>query len=352
MPKGSQLPPENQIAMDDEVIAIKDYGTHKATVRTPKSSFLEGLQGPPGEDGAQGPEGPQGPAGSDATVPSELLGAGDGWCIDLFEDYDEGPIAALDKGFGWGANGVVVNGTIVSQALADGNSEKRLVLSNGYLGRKMRFAHDWNRLQLAVLWRFTGSSNFTANGNLGVCSGNANMFNSAACENYFGMYWDPSVPTTWAHNAGTLRAHYSQATGTRHVTKRLTTITDRGSGSGSDGRRYVSAADGRSVWFMDITRTLVASPASSATYTVTVRSSNTTLVESSLSKQTLLAILLDSAGGTTGTGQTANTVTNSNLNSQAYSFDESTGLLDTFNLGWGVAGPDMHVCGIAARKIY
>lgn len=229
----------------------------------------------------------------------------DGWAIDFFEDYTAGAISSLTGGTGWGGNGVVSGGTIQSVGITNSRTEKRLELTSGYLGRKMAWGSDWHRLQIALLVSFSGTSNFTSDLAIGVCNGTTNMYNSTTCANWVGMLNDPAGPATWTYNAGTNYGRYTQAVGTRFDSRRVNTTTDHGSGSGSQGNAFAASSQSKSLIFIEISRPVAATTATSVTYSFACRSTNTTQIEFPATRRQLIEMFSDgsaSIGGELGDG--------------------------------------------------
>src|SRR5262245_37405688 len=74
-----------------------------------------------------------------ASTPAEIGSSGEpGYALYYFDDYAVGALTQLNLGYGWGSNvGVVSGASIATKTMADGRQHKRLVLNNGYIGRKM-----------------------------------------------------------------------------------------------------------------------------------------------------------------------------------------------------------------------
>lgn len=313
------------------------------------------IAGDVGATGATGATGAAGAAGTDA------FQVDDGWCLEFFDGdfgYAAGSISAPDGGVGWGATGQITGGTIVSRTVANSKTENRLELNNGEYIRQFHFGSEWHRIQIAILWRFTGSGNFNASGAIGICNTtNFRGFNSTNCDNYLGIWYDGSAsPTLWTDTAETALNSYLQSVSTRWATRRVNTTTDRGSGAGSDGRRHSRTEAYRSILLLEIARPVAATTATAVTYSVAMRTTNIDRINFSLSKHVVLD-MFNEASNTVGsqtdwstiTGTTtapAGTVTNS------WSFDESTGVFDGININWDDTTHLMEIAAIGVRKVY
>lgn len=320
-----------------------------------------GLDGAPGIDGAPGPAGATGATG--ATGPAgangvDAFSTNDGWCLEFFDDYSAGALATPNKGVGWGANGQITGGTIVSRTIANSKTENRLELNNGEYIRQFYFGSEWHRIQIAILWRFTGSGNFTASGAIGLCnSTNFRGFNSANCDNFAGVFYDPASPTTWTDTAETALNSYVQSVSTRWATRRVNTTTDRGSGSGSDGRRHSRTEAYRTLLLLEFARPVAATTATSVTYSTAMRSTNIDRINFSASKHEILDLLNAEATATLG-GQTdwasltGSTNAPAATNTNSWSFDESTGVFDALNINWDDTTHLMEIAAIGVRKVY
>jgi len=319
----------------------------------------QGLPGEPGATGATCPTGAAGATGATGATGAQGADSSDEWVhpdglsVDLFEEYSAGVITGPNGGFGWDTAGVVSGGTIVQRNIANGRTEKRLSLTAGEFARKLYVGGDWHRLRIAVLLRVNGASTFTGNGFIGLCSGTANPFGGTT-DNAVGIYFDPVNVNSWAFTNGTTADFFAQSVGTRFVTKRGASVTDQGGGAGSDGRRFASDEDHRSLFLLEYRRPVFATAATSVSYEVSMRSTNAAQAEFSLSKRALFDAILDSANNSTiCQSDTMVTLTGSGSTTVAntFSFDESTGAFDTLNLRWDGAHP-LEICGLAVHKIY
>lgn len=319
-----------------------------------------GLPGPGGPTGATGPVGPAGANGTNGTNGANGTNGidatnPDGISWEFFDDYSAGAIATFDQGFGWSANGNGSGTSIVTRSIANGKTEQRLLLDTGEYARTMHFGGEWHRLRIVLLVRANGAATFTSDGKIGICSGSAlaNTVGSAACNNFAGIHFNVAAPNTWTFTPGTKTNFFVQATGTNFITKRAAVVTGQGGGAGSDGRRFGSDEALRTVIVLEISRPVFATPATSVSYAWSMRTTSNVNAEFSLSKQALMNLLMsDTTSGMGGsveatqvTGADAGTVTNS------YSFDESTGVLDTLNIQWS-ATTDLELVAIGVRKTF
>lgn len=344
-PPGSEVPYITKKIAPDKLGAIGPAGPQGLP-------GTDGATGPTGPTGAQGGVGPTGPTGAQGANSSDEWVHPDGLSLDLFDEYDPGAIVAPYGGFGWDSNGVVSGGTIVQRNIANGRTERRLSLSSGEFARKLYVGSDWHRLRIAVLLRVNGSSSFTANGFIGLCSGTTNPFGGTT-DNAMGIYFDPVTVNSWAFTNGTATDYFAQSVSTRFVTKRgAGSPTDQGGGSGSDGRRFASTEALRTILFLEVSRPVFATPATAVDYSWGMRSTNATQAEFSLSKRALLHSIMDSANNSSlAQDDTIVTLTGASTVTNTINFDESTGGFDTLNIRWDGAHP-LEICGLAVHKVY
>jgi len=255
-------------------------------------------------------------------------------------------------GYGWSATGVVSGGTIVTRNIPNSKTEKRLELSNGQYGRKFYFGSEWHRLQIVILWCFTGNATFTGDGVVGLCSGTTNMEGSVTTDNFIGVHFDETTPNSWAYTAGTAQSHYFQATGTRWKTRRGVTNTDQGSGAGSDGRRFAGTEQYRSMMFLEVSRPVAATTATSVTYSWGMMSTNSVRADFSLSKRAIYDVLFDAFASSMAGSNNVNIICQATAVVNSFSFDESTGVFDTLNIRWTPTTNKMEIAAIGVRKLY
>lgn len=125
----------------------------------------------------------------------------DGFAYDSFQDYPLGPITTLNRGVGWGNQiGICTSCSIISVALANGVTEKRLhIPGGGEIVRPLPWGTKWARQQL--WWLGTLSPQLTASGTAsyggsgvesnafwGFCSGSTNTVSSVSCSIFMGVY--------------------------------------------------------------------------------------------------------------------------------------------------------------------
>ena len=208
-----------------------------------------------------------------------------------------------------------------------------------------------------MLWSFTGSANFNSSIQLGVCSGTTNPFSSATCSNFYGTDMSFGGAGAWVYNAGTLWPYYSQSTAGNLATRRVNTTTGGLGESGSDGRHF-SAGGCRSLLMLEINRAVAATTSTAVAYTAARRSTTLTNSQFNACKQQLIGMRYVglAASGLASGNHFVNTMGSSSgtLNNEGAStnFDESTGVLNAFNLRWDVASRDMQICGLAAHKVF
>jgi hypothetical protein len=311
----------------------------------------KGDKGDTGSQGIQGIQGIQGPAGNNGTngtngTDGVSAANPDGISWELFDDYPLGAITTFDKGFGWSADGNGSGATIVSRNIANGKTENRLLLSGGEYARTMHFGAGWHRLRIVILLRVPGVATFNADGKFGLCSTNslANSVGSAACSNFIGQQFDPTAVHQWIFTNGTQYDYFFQSVSTYFITKRVNTITVKGTGSGSDGRIFGATEDMRTAYVIEVVRPAFANSAASVSYQWTVKSTND---EASLSKDALTHLL---AGAVADQANT-DLLLGSGPVTLNYNFDESTGGFDTLNLRWD-ASTDLEIVAVGVRKLY
>jgi hypothetical protein len=290
------------------------------------------------------------------TVASELTFK-DGLALEFFEDYSTGAISTFDKGYGWNGNGVG-SGCSIVQRTGFGNTspaQKRLAINSGQYGRKFAWGDSWNRIQIAVLWRLNNGVTFgPSRFYFGVCSGTTNMAGSATTDNFIGMRGPNNAANDATFATGTRMSYFDISPTVRFATRRGTTNTDQGSGSGSNGRHVASTEGFLSLYLIEINRPTFATDASSVTYNLGRQSTNLTQVEMSLTKYTLVEILegQDFSSSMAGGGGLSQIGSNGLAGVvQSFAFDQSTGKLDTFNFTWDQAF-DCEIAALGARKVW
>lgn len=294
-----------------------------------------------------------GAAGGTITQESLLaiIGPSEGLAYDFFDDYAVGSISVLDGGFGFENDGVASGCSIIQATMASGQVQNRLRMAQGQYGRKMPWGNDWGRIQIAWLWRINRLSTFTSNlAYFGVCSGTTNMAASATTANFTGVR-TPSDASACVFSAGTRVSLITINPAIRFISRRATTDTDRTSGTGSAGACISTTEGYLSGHFLEISRPTFASPASSITYNFGRRMTDATRVEDSLAKSVLLDLLRSDIVTALGSGNTNGVILGGSPNTHNYSFDESTGELDTINLTWPETF-QMDFAAIGVRKVY
>lgn len=316
-----------------------------------------GAAGPPGPPGAQGPPGADGADGADSadgadgTPAASEIRYSDGRAVEFFDDYAAGSISTFDKGLGFDTNGVGTGCTIVSKTMVSGQVHNRLAINQGQYGRKLPWGNDWGRIQIAMMLRINRGSTFSGGASyFGVCSGTMNMVASSSTDNFAGVKTGQNS-NDFTYTTGTRMNYFDHNPTFRFVTRRGTTNTDRTSGSGSAGRA-ISADEGYiSLHFLEISRPAFASAGSSITYTFGRSLVSGTMVEHSSAKTVLMDVLHQETLSTVGAGSMVALLTGAANNTTSYSFDESTGELDTFNVSW-VETFDLEIAALGIRKVY
>jgi hypothetical protein len=247
----------------------------------------------------------------------------DAIAVEYFEDYSIGSNPTLDQGRGWSGNGVT-SGTaaIVSRTDYGGNPQKRLTLASGQYGRTFAWGAKWNRLLLGVAVRTTKGSNISANFHFGVCSGTTNMAGSGTCDNFMGWAGATSGTITFTRTVGTQLTYFTSAA-TIGATRRGTTTTSRGAVAASTPIADTEAF--MHIWFLELQRTAFTG-AGSFTASNIIRFQGATQREFQSGKSSMLAHILRQ--------QSYASHLNVNTALGGFAFDESTGVLDSFNFWW------------------
>lgn len=273
----------------------------------------------------------------------------DDFATEFFDGYTVGAISSFTGGQGWGSNGVGSNASIIAATMADGRAEQRLALNNGVYGRRMPWGALWNRIKFTLALRINNNVNFAnTEGFIGVCSGTANMVNSAGCLNFAGLRWGDGTGTS-TFTAGT-KINFFDVPTFRAVTKRAAIITDRGGLSSG----HSISADGGYLSFVcgEISRPVFANDASAVNYSVAEASCNITTVQFSHTKDIARVVTQgDVTSNLANSGSDAAIVGATGVTAAPFSFDQSTGVLDTINLYWPQAF-NLEIAALAIRKIH
>ncbi len=300
---------------------------------------IAGPAGDPGDVGDTGATGATGAAGSStASLFSEVLGTGDGIAIDYFEDYTVSQSSGFNAGRGWSGNWVTSGtATIVSRSGLNSITQKRLSLTSGQIGRTFKWGGKWNRVTLGILARINDSANInTVNYYAGVCSGTTNMVGSGSTDNFIGLTGAAGGTINWTHTAGTQHNYFLASAG-NGVSRRGTTDTARGAAA---GQVTIPATEASLHFFLvDIMRAPFTG-ASSVTYTQIVKVPTATHREYPHLRDDFRNMMMYPADYTTVLGAST---------SVAAVFDESTGVLDTFNFYWNCASP-IEIAAVLCRK--
>ncbi len=286
-----------------------------------------------------------------ASYPGVLSGVDD-VALETFDDYAAGAITSFTGGSGWGANGVGNAGcSIVSRTMADGRIHNRLSLAVGSYARAMPWGAFWNRIKIVLMLRINGTATHAADGFWGIASGQTNMVDSATCSNWIGVRVADGTGNATAA-AGTKNPTLFNMGGFRCQTKRVNSYTDHG---GMSSGHYISGGAGYlSPLIWEISRPVFATDATGVNYSVGETSINATSAEFSRTKEAMFRILTDgpinnslgnSAEDLTETQQSAVTAT-------PFSFDQSTGVLDTINFYWPQLANPLEIAAFGVRKIF
>jgi hypothetical protein len=106
------------------------------------------------------------------------------------------------------------------------------------------------------------------------------------------------------------------------------------------------------MFFLEIARPVFTSDAASITYSFGMRSTDSTAVEFSASRRSFVDMMLDSFGSTLGAMVSGATILGGGNVTNSFSFDQSTGKLDTLNISWPFSAQTMELSAIAVRKVY
>lgn len=343
LPSLASPPPLTSVLPIDDSVGAGP--TSKVTVQQLKSSIGTGPQGPAGATGATGATGP---AGSIAPGFDSV----DGFAIDTFEEYSLGTITSLNKGSGWASAAGVADGgsAIVARTALDGREYKALAILNGQMGRKFGWGANWNRIQIFCAITLGNSVTFQGDGYIGICSGTTNMVASGTTDNFLGLRWENTTPNNFNYNAGTKSAYYNLVTTPRFSTRRGVTTTDHTSGAGGTTRTIAATQGYLTYYFLEISRPLFATAATSVSYSQGFMFDVTNNVEFSKSKSTLFNLALGEVAGTVGNQTSLAAAIGATPTTHVYNFDESTGVFDAINISW----PFAHTFEIAAlivRKV-
>lgn len=350
---GSELTTANSIASTDYVLGLVDEGNGPRTRKIPRS-LLGGVQGPTGATGATGATGPAGPAGPAGADGGQLL-VGNGWAIDDFESYDEGAISVLDGGAGWAENGEVASGSIVTRTLRSGVTQKRLRIAPGGDGggfkRKFSFKNDWGQLGIMILFRVEGASanilSSVVEFSVGCVNTDGNVLYDGGATNMIG-FSDDGAP--WTYVAGTEINRFSQSVGHQFITEQSGSRTNRGTGSGSDGRRYALSEAGLSAAFLHIARPPVyQSPGTTQTYSTSLRTTPSTYIEYTLPKSKMSNFLaFDSAAFNSELSYCGGNAVTASF---SFATPETPGVLDGVHVHWNTPGYNLEIAGVAIKQI-
>lgn len=304
-----------------------------------------GAAGSAGATGATGATGPTGPTGPSITE----LASPQGTAMEYFDDYSAGGITVADKGWGWEDDGVIEGGTIGTHTHVDGRTLQHLQLNSGQYGRRMPWGDKWNRLRVVVLWRVNAGSTINpVNGYIGVCSGTTNMVGSASTDNFIGVRWGDGASSLTFSN-GTIMDKFNMTTAFRFYSRRGTTSTFIASGGSG---HFVSSSEG---WYSgiayEVSRPVFATNGTSVTYSHKEVSPDSTFVEYSRSKDAMNQLIWDDSTSATTVTAAEAAIFGGLSGSTSASFDQSTGILDTLNVGWPMFD-GLQLVALGVRKVY
>ncbi len=292
------------------------------------------------------------------TLPSELT-LSDNLAIETFEDYDVGALTTLDQGYGWTANGVASGLSIVSRTPFGNGSpstHKRMsVASGGEYGRTFPWGDNWGSIVICMICRIDGSSTFgPSDFAFGLCSGTSAMFSSASCLNFAGIGGANNGATDATITAGTRMSYFNLNPSTRFKTKRAAVVTDRTAGTGSNVARIPSTEGFLAAVMVQCDRPTFLTDSTSVTYSWATMNTTGGREEFPVAKRNIFSLLeYDSSASTPlATLHILNELSPAGgARTQTWSFDQSTGKLDTLNLYWDQSQA-LEVAALGVRKIY
>lgn len=304
-----------------------------------------GPTGPTGASGATGPTGPTGPSAYELRVNDTLA-----W--DSIEEYSAGAISTLDKGFNWGPTGSVTGGTVRSRTTFQGTAQNRLAIASGQLLRTLPWADKWQRIIIAVMLRINHGSTFTSDLAFGLCSGTAAPYHTSnATTNFIGLVRSGSA-NDFTATAGTRFNYFAASPSLRFATRRSTTTTDRGSGTGSPGQAWLSSEGNLSILMIDIVRPVFATDSTAINYSPAYQNMTATNAQFYMAKSLMWDCLSNPLSTAAGTHTPVNILTaSSSCTATPFSFDQSTGALDTLNIWWNHAH-ELEIAAYGVRKVY
>ncbi|MBI5386765.1 MAG: hypothetical protein HZA90_19005 [Verrucomicrobia bacterium] len=268
------------------------------------------------------------------------LDASDGMAFDSFESYADGTNVAINAGTGWQGDGVLVGGAaIVTRSLSGGRVEKRLELRGGQFARKMSWGSKWKRIFVAILCRTTATNDFTCDWfACGLASGTNNLVHSATTDNFIGFA--NSTGAGWTYSTG-IEVPYLSHPWQRPAAKRGTDWTWT-STSGSTGRKLSASETVRCVWLVELDRV-------GTSYSGWAASAGAGHVENDVGFTTLVDTLRDNSPWDANYGLPRLLAS---AESASWTWDESTGALDTFNVGWTNTAVALEISAVVIRRCW
>jgi hypothetical protein len=190
---------------------------------------------------------------------------------------------------------------------------------------------------------------FTLNGLFGVCSGVTNMAGSGTTDNFVGIdFNNAAAANNFVYTAGTVAPYFLHNTIMQFVSRRTTVTTARGAAAGA---LTITATEGfYAMAMLSIDRPLFATDATLVTYTVGKVLEASSRVEFSKAKSLLLDCVWGPITATASDNPTFAGLVGGSATSTTWSFDQSTGVLDAFNLYWPNSQA-VEIAAIAVRKI-
>lgn len=307
-----------------------------------------GTNGINGAAGATGATGADGPPGYISGLADTKLGDFDGLAVDYFEQYALGAITTPNAGVGWGGNGRVGNGAIVSRTTRGGLAQKRLELTGtSFIARTLPYLGKWNRLRIGVLARIAGPG-VTFNGNwaCGVCNGTANTYSDATTNNFLGLAQiDAAASDDWVFNAATQQDVFLSSS-IEPVTRIGVTTTGL-SGSFTGGRPGFPSTEAALMgFFVDIERALFIGNTAVNYDNYALGANTNAQISYHIHRSEFLRILQSKNSAEVGTVFTQ---------SGAYAIaagSELTGVFDTVNFYWDSLANPLEIAAFGVRKIF
>lgn len=296
--------------------------------------------------------GAAGTPGFRALVAADIPGAqplfATGLVVDDFSQYT-GNAPTINKGHNWSGQTAAVTGTygIVTNTTDSSGAQNALSITNGEFARLMPWGAKWKKLRIGVLYRIQTNATLPAcDMAIGICSGTANPYGSASCDNALVVDSGVGSGNVFTFAAGTDYAHFVSTfsdTAQKHNASR--TRVPVGGPSGSGLFRPAGVATARGAIIVQVTRTLLTG---STSYTIQLWSDadmSTTASQSDYSLNTLVADLTSTQAGTLIVGT-------SSLSSGAQTVSDANGAFNAVDIWWSSAAAGLELDAVAVARFY